>query len=215
MPDRPPSIPTPPPIDSPPAAEVLARLHPAVRDWFIEQFAEPTEVQLRGWHSIARGDHTLLGAPTGSGKTLAAFLYSLSELTKQPVPDRTHRLRVVYVSPLRALNYDIERNLVAPLTGIVRTAGRLGLDVPAIVTGVRTGDTPQSERRKQVKHSVDILITTPESLYVMLTTGARELFAGVQTVIVDEIHALASSKRGTHMSWTLERLALRTQEANG
>jgi len=203
---RRPGSPTSPPSDSLPAGDVLARLHPAVRDWFVEQFVEPTEVQLRGWDTISRGDHTLLGAPTGSGKTLAAFLYSLSELTRQPLPDREHRLRVVYVSPLRALNYDIERNLVAPLTGIMRTAGRLGLEVPTIVTGVRTGDTSQSERRKQLKRGVDILITTPESLYVMLTTGARELFAGVQTIIVDEIHALASSKRGTHLALTLERL---------
>jgi ATP-dependent Lhr-like helicase len=191
---------------------VLDAFHPAVAAWVREQFDSPTEVQLRGWDAIGRGQDVLLGAPTGSGKTLAAFLSGIDQLFREPEPEGGERLRLVYVSPLRALNYDIERNLRAPLQGIRRHAERLGLSVPELRVGVRTGDTPQSERQRQRRNPPDIFITTPESLYVMLTSGARELFDNVRWVIVDEIHALASSKRGTHLAFTLERLALRTRE---
>ena len=201
-----------PPI--PPVDEVLDRFHPAVAAWVREQFDRPTDVQLRGWDAISSGGHALLGAPTGSGKTLAAFLWGIDQLFREPPPETDRRMRLVYLSPLRALNYDIERNLRAPLQGIRRHAERMGIELPDIRVGVRTGDTPQSERQKQKRTPPDIFITTPESLYVMLTSGTRELFDDVRCVIVDEIHALASSKRGTHMAWTLERLAMRTREAN-
>jgi ATP-dependent Lhr-like helicase len=203
----------PTPTGIPEVDEVLDRFHPAVAAWVREQFDKPTDVQLRGWEAISGGGHALLGAPTGSGKTLAAFLWGINQLISEPAPAGAERLRIVYLSPLRALNYDIERNLRAPLQGIRRHAERLGLEIPEIRVGVRTGDTPQGERQKQKRNPPDIFITTPESLYVMLTSGTRELFDHVQTVIVDEIHALASSKRGTHMAWTLERLAMRTAEA--
>ena len=193
--------------------DVLATFHPAVAAWVREQFDSPTEVQLRGWDAIGRGEHVLLGAPTGSGKTLAAFLSGIDQLLRAPEPEAGERLRLLYVSPLRALNYDIERNLRAPLQGIRRHAERLGLHVPELRVGVRTGDTPQSERQRQKRNPPDIFITTPESLYVMLTSGTRELFDHVRWVVVDEIHALASNKRGTHMAFTLERLAMRVAEA--
>ncbi|MCW2955896.1 MAG: putative ATP-dependent helicase lhr, partial [Thermoleophilia bacterium] len=192
---------------------VLDQFHPAVAAWVREQFDAPTEVQLRGWDAIATGGHVLLGAPTGSGKTLAAFLKGIDQLVRTPLPKQGERLRLLYLSPLRALNYDIERNLRAPLQGIRRHADRLGLEIPDLTIGVRTGDTTQSERQKQKRNPPDIFITTPESLYVMLTSGTRELFDHVDAVIIDEIHALASNKRGTHMAFTLERLAMRTREA--
>ncbi len=201
------------PTGIPAVDAVLDSFHPAVAAWVREQFDAPTEVQLRGWDAIGRGGHVLLGAPTGSGKTLAAFLSGIDQLFRAPEPAPGERLRLLYLSPLRALNYDIERNLRAPLQGIRRHAERLGLEVPEIRVGVRTGDTSQSERQKQKRNPPDIFITTPESLYVMLTSGTRELFDHVQWAIVDEIHALASNKRGTHMAFTLERLALRVREA--
>jgi ATP-dependent Lhr-like helicase len=197
-------------VDAPafdtPLDQVLARFHPAAATWFCEQFHEATTVQRRGWDAISQGGNVLLGAPTGSGKTLAAFLYGISQLASEPLPENEARLRIVYISPLRALNYDIERNLQAPLAGIARVAERLGEPIPDLRVGVRTGDTPQSERQRQKRNPPDILITTPESLYVMLSSTTRELFTGVNVVIVDEIHALASSKRGTHLALTLERL---------
>ncbi|MEO6867628.1 MAG: DEAD/DEAH box helicase, partial [Gaiellales bacterium] len=193
---------------------VLGSFHPAVAAWVREQFDAPTEVQLRGWEAISRGSHVLLGAPTGSGKTLAAFLSGIDQLIRAPEPEKGQRLRILYISPLRALNYDIERNLRAPLQGIRRHAAQLGLTVPELTVGVRTGDTSQSERARQRRTPPDIFITTPESLYVMLTSGARELFDNVEAVIIDEIHALASNKRGTHLAFTLERLAARVSEAN-
>ncbi|MCW2961605.1 MAG: putative ATP-dependent helicase lhr [Thermoleophilia bacterium] len=203
----------PAPVPIPEVDAVLDQFHPAVAAWVREQFDSPTEVQLRGWDAIAQGGHVLLGAPTGSGKTLAAFLMGIDRLVRAPLPKQGERLRLLYLSPLRALNYDIERNLRAPLQGIRRHADRLGLEIPDLTIGVRTGDTTQSERQKQKRNPPDIFITTPESLYVMLTSGTRELFDHVDSVIIDEIHALASSKRGTHMAFTLERLALRTREA--
>ena len=177
----------------------LAPFTPQVRDWFARAFAEPTPAQAQAWPAIASGRHALISAPTGSGKTLAAFLWALDRLVADPPPPdpRERRLRLVYVSPLKALGYDVERNLRAPLRGI-------GADVRV---GVRTGDTPQRERREMLKSPPDILITTPESLYLMLTSQARELFGGTEWVIVDEIHAVAQTKRGSHLAVTLERLA--------
>jgi ATP-dependent helicase Lhr and Lhr-like helicase len=167
---------------------------PQVRDWFGRAFEAPTPAQSQAWPAIATGAHTLISAPTGSGKTLAAFLWALDRLVAEPSTDRT---RLVYVSPLKALSYDVEKNLRAPLRGI-------GADVKV---AIRTGDTPQTERRDMVRHPPDILITTPESLYLMLTSQARKIFDGAEQVIVDEIHAVAQTKRGSHLALTLERLA--------
>ena len=172
----------------------LSAFTPQVRDWFSRAFAEPTAAQAHAWPAIATGEHVLISAPTGSGKTLAAFLWGLDRLVAEPSADRT---RLVYVSPLKALSYDVEKNLRAPLRGI-------GADVRV---GIRTGDTPQKDRRDMTRHPPDILITTPESLYLMLTSQAREIFDGTEAVIVDEIHAVAQTKRGAHMAVTLERLA--------
>ena len=150
---------------------------------------------------------TLVIAPTGSGKTLAAFLWAIDRLAAAPVPaDRKRRTRVLYVSPLKALAVDIERNLRSPLTGIGQAARRLGLPEPDIQVAVRTGDTAAEERRKLVTRPPDILITTPESLFLLLTSQARETLRGVETVIVDEIHAVAGTKRGAHLALSLERL---------
>ncbi len=173
----------------------LAAFTPAVADWFRRSFAAPTAAQRKGWPPIAAGRHTLVLAPTGSGKTLAAFLGAIDGLVRDPEPRGT---RVVYVSPLKALNHDIEKNLRAPLAGI---------DLPRPVTvAVRSGDTPQNERTAMRRHPPDILITTPESLYLILTSAARDMLASVETVIVDEIHAVAATKRGTHLALSLERL---------
>jgi ATP-dependent helicase Lhr and Lhr-like helicase len=169
---------------------------PRVRGWFEAAFAEPTPVQAAAWPEIATGEHVLISAPTGSGKTLAAFLWALDRLAAAPSADGGRRTKVVYVSPMKALSYDIERNLRVPLQGI-------GADIEA---ALRTGDTPQSERRRMLKEPPDILITTPESLYLMLTGRARETLRGAEWVIVDEIHAVAASKRGAHLALTLERL---------
>src|SRR2546423_1138382 len=166
-----------------------------VRDWFRASFAAPTRAQELGWPPIAAGDHTLLLAPTGSGKTLAAFLSALDGLVRDPSQRGT---RVLYVSPLKALNQDIERSRRAPAAGIAFPRR------PSIA--VRSGDTPQSQRAAIRREPPDILITTPESLYLMLTSGAREVLRTVETVIVDEIHAVAATKRGTHLSLSLERL---------
>ncbi|MEA2375400.1 MAG: ATP-dependent helicase Lhr and Lhr-like helicase, partial [Thermoleophilaceae bacterium] len=174
----------------------LKTFTPQVRDWFNRAFAEPTEAQHQAWPAIAAGNHTLLSAPTGSGKTLAAFLWGLDRLVAQPVADDGRRTRLVYVSPLKALSYDIERNLRAPLKGI-------GGDV---TVGLRTGDTPQRERQAMLRKPPDVLITTPESLYLMLTSRAREIFGGVEWLIVDEIQAVAQTKRGAHLALTMERL---------
>jgi ATP-dependent Lhr-like helicase len=171
---------------------------PPVRDWFAQTFAAPTSAQTQAWPAIAGGEHVLISAPTGSGKTLAAFLWGLDRFVAEPPPAdlRRRRTRLVYVSPLKALGYDVERNLRAPLRGI-------GADVRV---GIRTGDTPQAERRSMLRHPPDILITTPESLYLMLTSQAARLFEGTEWVIVDEIHAVARTKRGAHLAVTLERL---------
>ncbi len=184
----------------------LDRFTAPTRAWFDASFAAPTDAQRLGWEAISRGDHTLIHAPTGSGKTLAAFLWAIDELSGQLVPEEASRCRVVYVSPMKALAYDIERNLRAPLTGIQNAAGRLGLPAPRLTTAMRTGDTPGAERQAMVRHPPDILITTPESLYLMLTSQARAILRSVRSVIVDEIHAVAGTKRGSHLSLTLERL---------
>ena len=179
---------------------------PATAAWFNAVFDEPTPAQDAGWKSIAAGDHTLIHAPTGSGKTLAAFLWALDRLTSAPPPPDRERCRVLYVSPLKALAYDVDRNLRAPLTGIAVEATKLGLAPPSLSVAMRTGDTPQSERQAMIRKPPDLLITTPESLYLMLTSKARELLAFVDTVIIDEIHAVAGTKRGSHLSLSLERL---------
>jgi len=198
------------PADEPRAPDPLAPFSPPVRAWFEGAFAEPTPAQVGGWPAIAAGRHTLIHAPTGSGKTLAAFLWCLDRLARDPsrIPSRGNpgSVRVLYVSPLKALTYDVERNLRAPLHGIGLAAQRLGQEPPRITIGSRTGDTPQEERRQLARRPPDILVTTPESLYLLLTSGAREVLRRVETVIVDEVHAIAGSKRGAHLALSLERL---------
>jgi ATP-dependent Lhr-like helicase len=187
----------------------LQDFHPIVRQWFEETFGEPSPPQVLGWPAISSGKNTLILAPTGSGKTLAAFLWAINHLVEQHLREELRPgVRILYVSPLKALNNDIERNLESPLHGIREQARKSGLKLPTIRTSVRTGDTPQSKRASMLKHPPDILITTPESLYLMLTAKqARKMFTTVQYVIVDEIHSICSNKRGVHLSITLERLA--------
>ena len=197
------------------AADALDAFSPATRAWFDGAFAEPTQAQAGAWRAIGKGEDTLVVAPTGSGKTLAAFLWAIDRLAAVPPPqDPKRRTRVLYVSPLKALAVDIERNLRAPLTGIGHAAHRLGLAEPDIRVAVRTGDTAAEDRRKLVTKPPDILITTPESLFLLLTSQARETLRGVETVIVDEVHAVAGNKRGAHLALSLERLdALRGDAA--
>ncbi|HEX9259199.1 MAG TPA: DEAD/DEAH box helicase, partial [Acidimicrobiales bacterium] len=186
---------------------VLDRFSPAVREWFATTFPEPTAAQAAGWPAIAGGEHTLILAPTGSGKTLAAFLWGIDRLvTTPPLDDRAHRTRLLYISPLRALAFDVEKNLRSPLRGIELAAERLGEPFTLPVVGMRTGDTSARERQQLVRRPPDLLITTPESLYLMLTSGARDTLQGVEAVIIDEIHALAPTKRGAHLALSLERL---------
>ncbi|MET8985978.1 ATP-dependent helicase [Nonomuraea wenchangensis] len=185
----------------------LAQFSPMTQQWFTGAFEAPTAAQEGAWESIARGDNTLVVAPTGSGKTLAAFLWSLDRLAAQPRdPGAGGGTRVLYVSPLKALAVDVERNLRAPLAGLKQTARRLGLPVPEISVAIRSGDTPAEDRRRFAAKPSDILITTPESLFLLLTSQAREALRGVETVIVDEVHAVAATKRGAHLALTLERL---------
>jgi ATP-dependent Lhr-like helicase len=190
---------------SKPSTEALAAFGPATRAWFSDAFAAPTPVQARGWPHITGGEHTLLLAPTGSGKTLAAFLACLDRLT-QLSPQADAGVRVLYVSPLKALAYDVERNLRAPLAGIARAAEPLGARLRPVTVSIRTGDTPEKQRRQLARDPGDILITTPESLYLLLSSQARQILTSVDTVIVDEIHALAPTKRGAHLALSLERL---------
>ena len=189
------------------SADALDGFSTATRAWFEGAFAVPTQAQAQAWRAIGKGEDTLVIAPTGSGKTLAAFLWAIDRLAAAPPPsDKNRRCRVVYVSPLKALAVDIERNLRSPLTGIGQAARRLGLPEPEIAVAVRTGDTAADERRKLATHPPDILITTPESLFLLLTSQARETLRGVETVIVDEVHAVAGTKRGAHLALSLERL---------
>ena len=187
--------------------DALAPFSPVARAWFEESFAAPTRVQTMGWARIAAGDHTLMLAPTGSGKTLAAFFACLDRLTTQPRPEAQRGTRVVYVSPIKALAYDVERNLKAPLIGLERVAAARGVTLHVPRIDVRTGDTSTKDRRVQLRDPGEILITTPESLYLLLGSQARANLAAVETVIVDEIHAVAPSKRGVHLALSLERLA--------
>ena len=173
----------------------MTYFHAAVTEWFCAVFAEPTAPQKRGWPAISRGESTLILAPTGSGKTLTAFLWALNRLMFDPAPERAERCRVLYISPLKALAVDVERNLRAPLAGIAQIAAGLGDTFVTPAIAIRTGDTPQSERARFQREPADILITTPESLYLLLTSNAREALRAVDTIIIDEIHALVPTKR--------------------
>src|SRR5258706_13609282 len=184
----------------------MTEFHPAVREWFSGIFDAPTRPQQLGWPAIARGESTLILAPTGSGKTLAAFLWCLNRLMFEPPPPAKQRCRVLYVSPLKALAVDVERNLRDPLAGIANVARARGVTVAVPGIAIRTGDTPAIERARFGREASDILITTPESLFLLLTSNARERLASVDTVIIDEIHALVPGKRGAHLALSLERL---------
>ncbi|WP_326657495.1 Lhr family helicase [Streptomyces sp. NBC_00385] len=185
----------------------LDAFSPATRSWFTGAFSAPTAAQEGAWRAIGEGSDVLVVAPTGSGKTLAAFLAALDQLTAVPPPaEPKKRCRVLYVSPLKALAVDVERNLRSPLTGIRQESARLGLPEPEVRVGIRSGDTPPAERRSMATRPPDILITTPESLFLMLTSSAREALAGIETVILDEVHAVAGTKRGAHLAVSLERL---------
>src|SRR5215216_567205 len=186
----------------------LSSFHPLVARWFEQRFGEPTAPQRQGWDAIRAGRDTLISAPTGSGKTLAAFLHSLDQLFREglngPLPDET---RVVYVSPLKALSADIHLNLAEPRREIRRLAEEAGLEAPRITAAIRSGDTPAAERAAMLRKPPHILVTTPESLYLLLTARrSREMLRTVRTVIVDEIHAVLESRRGAHLALSLERL---------
>ncbi|MFK0004707.1 DEAD/DEAH box helicase [Paenarthrobacter sp. NPDC090522] len=199
----------------------ISRFSQATREWFLGAFSEPTPAQDGAWNAISSGSHALVVAPTGSGKTLAAFLWALDRLHstptdtlpgleevpagKRPRKPKT-KTRVLYISPLKALGVDVERNLRSPLIGITQTAKRLGLPAPLVTVGVRSGDTTAADRRTLLTNPPDILITTPESLFLMLTSRARETLSEVDTIIIDEVHAVAGTKRGTHLAVSLERL---------
>jgi ATP-dependent Lhr-like helicase len=195
-----------------PTVDALTPFSAPVREWFTTSFGQPTDAQAQGWPAIAAGDHTLILAPTGSGKTLTAFLWGIDSLMRNPrqVDEKgkpTTGTRIVYISPLRALAVDVDKNLRSPLKGIRLAAERLGgepLQEPTVA--LRTGDTSPEERRQLQRTPPDILITTPESLYLMLTSAVRETLVDVEAVIIDEIHAVAATKRGSHLALTLERL---------
>ena len=181
------------------------------REWFRATFAQPTDVQERGWREVAAGRHALMAAPTGSGKTLAAFLWCLDRVASEPVPADLERCRVLYVSPLKALAHDVDRNLRSPLVGIRHQMEAAGVQPPDIAVAIRTGDTPSDARRSMERHPPDILITTPESLYLILTSAARRMLGSVRWLIVDEIHSVAATKRGSHLALSLERLCALTK----
>jgi len=184
----------------------LGLFHSAVQTWFLDVFDFPTRPQRLGWPAIARGESTLVLAPTGSGKTLAAFLWTLNQLMFSTAPEPLQRCRALYVSPIKALAVDVERNLQSPLVGITQAARRLNIEHYQPTVSIRTGDTPSAQRSRFLRHPSDILVTTPESLYLLLTSNAREVLASVETVILDEIHALVPTKRGSHLALSLERL---------
>jgi len=203
------------PTDPAAVRAVLERFSPATRDWFADSFDAPTAAQLGAWNAISQGSHALVVAPTGSGKTLAAFLWAIDRLgtaravvaaAETTIVPAARTTSVLYISPLKALGVDVERNLRAPLVGVTRAAERLGAAPVQVTVGVRSGDTPAAERRMLVRSPPDILITTPESLFLLLTSAARESLRGVHTVIIDEVHAVAASKRGAHLAVSLERL---------
>jgi ATP-dependent Lhr-like helicase len=200
--------------DADAASGALSGFSEPTASWFRAAFAEPTAAQAQAWKAIGNSENALVIAPTGSGKTLAAFLWAIDKLATEPIPaDQAKRCRVLYISPLKALAVDIERNLRSPLAGVGQAMRRLGLSEPQIRVGVRTGDTAADERRQLSSKPPDILITTPESLFLLLTSRAREGMRGIETVIVDEVHALAGGKRGAHLALSLERLdALRAEQ---
>ena len=184
---------------------MLSGFHPLVSRWFHDTLGQPTAAQQRGWDAIRQGRHTLIAAPTGSGKTLAAFLIAIDDLVREgierPLPDE---VRVLYVSPLKALSADIHKNLAEPRRGIRDLAGALGIQAPHITAAVRTGDTTASERAAILRRPPHILVTTPESLYLLLTSArSREVLRTVRTVIVDEIHAVIGGRRGAHLALSL------------
>src|ERR1700733_9237970 len=188
--------------------ESMGWAHPVVQEWFVRRFGTPTEPQEQGWPHILAGKPTLISAPTGSGKTLAAFLIAIDTLLRQAIEGRLAcATQVVYVSPLKALSNDVQKNLEGPLREIQQLAVERGYLCPPIRTAVRTGDSLPSERRAMLKQPPHILVTTPESLYILLPSEkSRANLARVRTVIIDEIHAMADDKRGTHLVLSLERL---------
>src|SRR5580765_7277613 len=194
----------------------LAWAHPLVQEWFVQKFGTPTEPQEQGWPHILAGHTTLISAPTGSGKTFAAFLACIDRLVRKALAGDLHdRTEVLYVSPLKALSNDIQKNLEGPLGEILALAGERGLLMPEIRTAVRTGDTLMPERRAMLKRPPHILVTTPESLYILLTADkSRAILRDVETVIVDEIHAVADDKRGAHLALSLERLEALTSDSS-
>src|SRR5215468_7210193 len=188
--------------------KALDSFHPVVRDWFLTQFPAPTEPQAQAWPAIKQKNHTLIAAPTGSGKTLAAFLSAIDDLVWKAIEGKlTDETQVVYVSPLKALSNDIQINLQEPLRGIQENLDKAGIKGVEIRTLVRTGDTPAKDRAAMTKKPPHIIVTTPESLYILLTSdGGRKMLSTTRTLIVDEIHAMVDDKRGSHLSLSIERL---------